>query len=170
MVGSTFRLCLPTGPLTEVRLVHPSGIHSSSTAAPPKPAKDTLSCRVLAVDDRRDNQMLVSELLQKAGAEVMLADGGRVALEMVAQADAAGTPFDIVLMDMQMPDIDGYEATRSLCAAGHRMPIIALTASAMQGDHRKCLEVGCDGYITKPVDARILVATIRRYLAFPPAE
>jgi CheY-like chemotaxis protein len=122
---------------------------------------------VLAADDRRDNRILIAEFLRRSGADVTLVDSGRSAISLADQAAAGGTPFDIVLMDMQMPDVDGYQATSQLRAAGHRMPIIALTASAMKGDQQKCLDVGCDGYLTKPVDFSVLIETIARHLPTP---
>jgi signal transduction histidine kinase len=174
--GSTFRLCLPSEPLASAPAARPpvetpvethveSQIerHVARPAAPKSPTP-RLACRVLAADDRRDNQLLIERILQKAGAEVKIAGDGRSAVEQVIEAAAVGTPFDVVLMDMQMPELDGYEATAQLRAAGYRVPIIALTASAMKGDHQRCLEVGCDDYLPKPIDFRLLVEMVARYV------
>ena len=156
--GSTFRLVLPTGPLAGVDFVRPQAEEHASWQQSPKLTIPRLNCRVLAADDRRDNQLLIEKFLRKSGAQVVIAVNGRSAVEQVVQAAAAGEPFDVVLMDMQMPEVDGYEATAQLRAAGYRLPIIALTASAMKGDHERCLRVGCDNYLPKPIDFSLLVA------------
>ena len=110
-----------------------------------------------------DNQRLVSFILKKAGAKVELAEDGQVATEKALAAHAEGKPYDVILMDMQMPVMDGYEATRELRQHGYRQPIIALTANAMIGDEQKCLDSGCDDYLTKPIDHSTFLPLIAKY-------
>jgi len=113
-----------------------------------------LDCRILLVEDGPDNQRLISMLLRNAGADVELANNGQEALGMLLpelQAENKTEQFDVVLMDMQMPVLDGYSATRQLREKGYQKPVIALTAHAMAGDRQKCLDAGCDEYLTKPI-------------------
>lgn len=110
-----------------------------------------LSGRVLLAEDGRDNQRLISHLLRVAGAEVVVARNGLEAVDAWSRAEDEGSPFGLILMDMQMPELDGYGATARLRSRGCRAPIIALTAHAMAGDRERCLAAGCDDYATKPV-------------------
>jgi CheY-like chemotaxis protein len=120
--------------------------------------------RVLLAEDAPDSQRLLSYYLRKAGAEVVVAENGKVACERSVAALQAGQPFDVVLMDMQMPAMDGYEASRSLRRLGCREPIIALTAHAMEGDRERCLAAGCTDYVVKPVDRETLLRCVREHL------
>ena len=141
------------------------------TATPTPAIPSRLECSVLLAEDGPDNQRLITFLLRKAGAIVTLAENGKIALETALAAHAAGTPFDVILMDMQMPVMDGYQATSQLRAAGYGGPIIALTAHAMEGDREKCVEVGCSDYATKPIEREKLFAAIARWLqATPPVR
>ena len=117
-------------------------------------------CRILLAEDGPDNQRLIAFLLKKAGAEVTLAENGRVACNEALAACDRGEPFDVILMDMQMPVMDGYEATLELRAEGYTGPIVALTAHAMKHDEQKCLDAGCDSYLAKPIERQRLLAIV----------
>ena len=120
--------------------------------------------RILIVEDGKDNQRLFQHYVTKAGARTELAENGQVGYDAALAALKVGTPFDIVLMDMQMPVLDGYNATDRLRGAGYDLPIIALTAHASADDRDKCLAAGCTDYLSKPVDRQQLIRTIAGHL------
>jgi PAS domain S-box-containing protein len=160
--GSTFTVTVGTGSVEGVRIYQPA----SGSAAPPlapsrgRPTVPRLSCRVLVAEDGIDNQRLLSFLLRKAGAEVEVADNGLAAKEKALAAQRDGREFAVILMDMQMPLMDGYTSASNLRAAGYRGVIIALTAHTMTGDRERCLAAGCDDYTTKPIHGAKLISLI----------
>ena len=116
--------------------------------------------RVLyAEDDSLTSRMLASLLSDTAGIEVTRANDGEEALKK-----ALLEPFELILMDMEMPNLDGYEATRRLREAGINVPIVALTAHALDGDRRRCITAGCTDYLSKPFSRQVLLETLRTYL------
>ena len=117
--------------------------------------------RVLLAEDSIDNQVLVSVVLRKQGATVDIAKNGVEAFKMGMNGN-----FDIVLMDIQMPEMDGYEATRALREAGFKKPIVALTAHAMAEERARTLAAGCDGHLTKPLNQTELIETIERLTSY----
>ena len=134
---------------------------ASATLAIPAPAQvQNASVKILLVEDNPVNQRLAVKVLQKAGHQVQTANNGRIACEMVEQH-----PFDLILMDVQMPEMDGFETTAKLRARHHqpRLPIIAMTAHAMTGDRERCLAAGMDDYLTKPLNVLELSAAINRW-------
>ena len=146
--GSVFTVILPTGPLEGVKMLNSptEAVHkiSSQTDTPQQEHLDDL--HILLAEDGIDNQNLISYLLRKAGAHVTIADNGILAVQ-----EASEQSFDVILMDMQMPEMDGYRATRTLRKSGYSGPIMALTAHAMSSDRKECLDAGCDDYMTKPI-------------------
>jgi len=154
--GSTFTMTFETGPLEGVSMLRPEQIFEEQAQAPaPKERWRLPAARVLVADDAAENRELVTLVLSEHGLWVEQAENGRVALEMVLKGG-----YDIVLMDMQMPVLDGYGAAREMRARGVRTPIIALTASAMAGSEREVLAAGCDVYMSKPLDIDALVRTM----------
>ncbi|MCL2348576.1 MAG: ATP-binding protein [Planctomycetaceae bacterium] len=116
--------------------------------------------RVLLVEDSKDNQRLFSLILRKSGAEVLLADNGRQAVEMVEEIMLRENSFDLILMDMQMPVMDGYTATDLIRKMGYEKPIIALTAHAMSEERIKCIAAGCNDFVTKPILRDALITAV----------
>ncbi|MBL9148806.1 MAG: response regulator [Phycisphaerae bacterium] len=163
--GTTFRATFDTGPLAGVAM-----LREPSNAAGSKPApianvgtNDELAGRrLLLAEDGPDNQRLIGFLLRRAGADVTIVGDGQAAVDAVVAAARSATPFDLVLMDMQMPILDGAGAAKRLRELGIRTPILALTAQAMEGDRARCLDAGCDDYESKPIDKRRLFAACMR--------
>lgn len=163
--GSTFTLTISTGCLKNVkRLDHANETQLSSEFSQERHAASLrLDCRILLAEDGSDNQRLIMFLLKRAGAKVTIADNGKIAYDLAMAAQNDGAPFDVILMDMQMPILSGYDATAKLRMSGYTGTIIALTAHAMSTDREKCLESGCNDYVTKPIDRNQLISLVARY-------
>lgn len=167
--GSTFTVTVATGDLASVRMLSPDEIIQSTGPTDQeqtKRADDTGGkpldgLRLLLAEDGPDNQRLISYILKQAGADVLVAGNGQIAIDKVHDACIGGDLFDVILMDMQMPILDGYEATRQLRQKDYTGPIIALTAHAMAEDRQKCLAAGCDDFATKPIDRSKLIAMLK---------
>jgi CheY-like chemotaxis protein len=119
-----------------------------------------LGMNVLVVEDGKVNQIVITKMLQDAGATVQIAENGKLGVEAV---ESSTQGFDVILMDMQMPVMDGYEATIRLRQHGFKQPIIAVTAHALAGDMDKTLHAGCNAYISKPVDRNKLIDMILKF-------
>lgn len=160
-VGTTFGVRIPTGSLERVRRVQcEKDLQSIAVPAPASEPSGELDGHILVVDDHRDVRDLVRRFLEDAGARVTLANDGGSAL---AKYEASQTDeFDAIVLDMQMPVLDGYRAARELRDRGYRGTILALTAAAMSGDREKCQEAGCDEHVTKPVTRSALIDTLHR--------
>ena len=163
--GSVFSATLATGSLNNTAMCeHASeGEYCIAQKKDPRALELELDCRVLLAEDGPDNQRLISFVLKKAGADVTVAENGQIALDHALAARNDGAPFHVILMDMQMPVLDGYQATIQLRQNGYSGSIVALTAHAMTHDCQKCLDVGCDGYQTKPIDRIQLIETVAEY-------
>jgi PAS domain S-box-containing protein len=154
-VGSTFELRLPCIP-TEIGLdAVPSVMNKGSTG------KRLRGVRILVAEDNEMNQLVICDLLDQEGAQVKLVEHGQVAVEAL---DAADADYDIVLMDAQMPIMDGLEATRRIRTTHPNLPIIGQTAHALSEEHARCRAAGMNDVVTKPLDADTLVAVVQRYL------
>lgn len=169
--GSTFALTIPT--VVEqgthlVDVIKQGPPESEPSVAAQQAVK--LSCRVLVAEDFEANQRLIRSILKRAGATVEIAENGIIAVEAVTRAIRSGTPFDVIVMDVQMPEMDGQTATRTLRRLGCETPIIALTANAMDADRERCKLAGCDRFLTKPIDRAALLQTIYELSAPTPSR
>jgi two-component system, sensor histidine kinase len=157
--GSTFSVELPFDPA-------PAGVKPEPVVQPaaPKPAAESKNARLLLVEDNAVNQRVVLAMLRKKGFQIDVANNGQEALNKL---EAAREPYNLVLMDIQMPVLDGLETTRAMRRdpRWERLPIIAMTAHAMIGDRERCLQAGMNGYISKPVQPATLISTIEKHLA-----
>ncbi len=161
--GSTFTVTIPFGLIDESELIQPDLITPQNNVDTVHTTGRRLSCCVLVVDDRRDVRHISQHFLEKAGATVVTAEDGQQAIDIAIAARDSGKPFELIVMDMQMPNVDGLQATGTLRSAGVEWPIIALTADAMKGDRDRCLDGGCDDYLSKPIDHAKLVGMVARY-------
>ncbi|MGB0440537.1 MAG: response regulator, partial [Paracoccaceae bacterium] len=167
VVASDTSLDIPQAPpsehLTEVAAKAPRDDTGDAAPAPPPPTlapEESLeSLRVLVVDDNELNRIVTKSFLDRSRATVALAESGAQALELAAQ-----NTFDVVLMDIQMPDMDGYETTQRLRALGYDMPVLAVTSNAMQHDIDRSAAEGLQAHLTKPLSRGKLVAELRPYV------
>ena len=118
--------------------------------------------KILLVEDNEMNRDMLTRRLERKGFEVVIAVDGQAGIDMASSANA-----DIILMDLSLPVIDGWEATRRIKAdpVTQAIPVIALTAHAMAGDEQKALEAGCDAYVSKPIQAQTFLSTAEKFLS-----
>jgi PAS domain S-box-containing protein len=152
--GSRFRFTARLGRVAQQAPAPACDAHGTALAGP-QPGGRRL--RVLLAEDNAVNQKLAQAMLEKLGHQVTIADDGAQAVGLLGRH-----PFDLVLMDMQMPRLDGLEATRLIRAGGHALPIVAMTANAMDTDRQRCLDAGMDDFLAKPVRTRELAEVIAR--------
>jgi ammonium transporter, Amt family len=122
----------------------------------------SLRPRILLAEDEPDHQRLISLMLHKVGADVTVVENGQSVVGLALQAQEEGYPFDLILMDIRMPVMDGYRATRHLREVGYKLPIVALTANAMREDYEKFLAAGGDDYVSKPLVMNQLIDLVKR--------
>ena len=161
--GSTFRLCLPLVRVEEMQADDPTSRSGREGNEAEFPAE-----RILLAEDHPVNARLVQAMLEKSGQNVTHASDGIAAIEAVKTSEAEGRPYSLVLMDVQMPNCDGYEATRQLRAEGfaeQRLPIVALTANAYEEDAVTAREAGMQDHVTKPVSLETIQAILAKYLS-----
>jgi CheY-like chemotaxis protein len=161
--GSRFELTLP---LIEPELTKPA-THAGPEAAAADPTNLIAGSRILLAEDHDINQMLVTAMLEKCGQSVEVAEDGEQAVAAVMEAQASGAPFDLILMDIQMPECDGYTATatlRELGISAEQLPIVALTANAFDDDVQAAKNAGMQGHLAKPLRFSALVETLQRHL------
>jgi signal transduction histidine kinase len=169
-MGSTFRVTIAAGPRHPRQPETEDGAATARQEAPAQARPSAalplrLSGRILVAEDAPDNQRLIRLVLEKAGAEVTTASDGRAALEAAVNAWRRGAPFDVILTDIQMPVLDGYELVERLRGRDYRRPIVALTANATAEERRQCLAAGCDAYLSKPIDRGRLLSLLAEYLS-----
>ncbi|MBN2447050.1 MAG: response regulator [Phycisphaerae bacterium] len=175
--GTCFRVTVAAEPV-EISQLPPRPATQSATspgtqsAPPSRIASDhgpapLAGCRILLAEDGPDNQRLIRLVLSNAGAEVTMVDNGQLAVDTAWSAHHRDAAYDAILMDMQMPIMDGYAATAHLRQQGYPGVIIALTANAMGGDREKCLTAGCNDYATKPIDRQRLIDTLLHHTSAP---
>ena len=162
--GSVFTLSIPSGANADAEsVIDKYKIAEEIAETPPdQPTSPAAGRRVLVAEDNPANQMLVELLLRRAGLEPILVPDGIEAVDR-ARSEA----FDMVLMDIQMPRMNGYDAARAIRRHGYRGPVIALTAHAMVGDEQKCLDAGCSGYLAKPIKRDLFYQMLAKYLHIP---
>ncbi len=146
--GSTFTLTVPAGALDDVTMLDrpAEAMEQTGGRTGETPPTDLKGVRILLAEDSYDNRILIESFLRMAGGQVTSVANGRAAVDA-----ALAQPFDVILMDINMPEMDGYQATRLLRARGYDRPILALTASAMPGDREQCRQAGCNDHLTKPI-------------------
>jgi len=158
--GSQFEFYINAGDLNDSRFISktpafPSGDSKSAI----NPEVPQLIGRILLAEDNTDNQALISYFIRKTGASIKIAENGAIALQ-----NALDTEFDLILMDVQMPEMDGLEATKQLRQAGYLKPIVALTANATHEDTEECYQAGCNKFLSKPVNWNLFYQTLAEYL------
>ncbi|MBW8002895.1 MAG: response regulator [Planctomycetes bacterium] len=158
--GSTFTLLIPTDiDLDSTKMMTNLDRRKVSREISSEIATIKLSGKILVAEDDFVNQKTIRVILEKAGLDITVVEDGREALKEVVQGD-----YDVILMDMHMPNMNGYEATKVLRDEGIETPIIALTANVLRDDAERCLSIGCDAFLSKPIDRKKLFETLKKYL------
>jgi|GEM_PF-5845876 len=167
-VGSTFILELPLQQPEDAVIVKSADawkrLSCTREALVKTQCSPVINGRILLAEDGKDNQRLLTIYLSKAGATLDIADNGRIALEMIEASEQSGKHYDLLLTDVQMPEMDGLSLTKAIRDRGNNIPIIALTAHAMAEDRQRCIDAGCNDYASKPVNRTDLIAACARLI------
>jgi two-component system sensor histidine kinase/response regulator len=159
--GSVFSLIIPAGvDVTKQPLLDRHNIPSHIEAGKEQVRQVKLTGNILVAEDVRTNQVLIKSLLKRLGLQVTIAEDGNQAVQK-----ALSKQFDLIFMDIEMPNMSGYEATKAIRKEGLKTPIIALTAYAMKGDDEKCIVAGCDDYVSKPIEHKKLLQILSKFLS-----
>lgn len=164
--GTTFTVTMKIGKVSNQEFIEHDfleleALHQSDNTNA-KSDEVKLNYNILLAEDGHDNQKLIRFLLEKEGAKVTLAENGKIAVQLALEAIEKDNPFDVILMDMQMPELDGYAATKLLRSKGFSYPIIALTAHTMGGAREECIAAGCNNYATKPIKRDLFFKAIQK--------
>jgi CheY-like chemotaxis protein/two-component sensor histidine kinase len=159
--GSTFTITIPTNLNIDdqPKIDDPSVQTQEQSKELVKYDEEKFYGNILVVEDTETNQMLIRLLLEKLGLSVTIACNGKEGIQRFKE-----TPYDLIFMDMHMPVMNGYDATKELRAMGIKTTIVALTASALKGDKEKCMSSGCDDYLSKPIDRKALLDILNKYM------
>jgi CheY-like chemotaxis protein/HPt (histidine-containing phosphotransfer) domain-containing protein len=159
--GSVFSLTITAGvDVTKQPFLDRHNMVSHIEAGEDEVKQAKFSGRILVAEDARTNQILIKSLLKRLDLQVTIAEDGNEAVQQ-----ALTEQYDLIFMDIEMPNMNGYEATKAIRKEGLKTPIIALTAYAMKGDDEKCFAAGCDDYISKPIEHNKLLQTLSKYLS-----
>jgi PAS domain S-box-containing protein len=162
--GSIFTVSIPAAPAKKIENLRVPEKSPETPSSAPADLLARLHPRILLAEDNEATLKLISLRLRQAGAEVVTAENGMEALDRTNDASREDHPFDLVIIDMQMPVLDGYDAVRQLRAGGFTKPILACTAFAMSEDRDECIGLGCDDFISKPIQWDRLMAKLTRLL------
>lgn len=166
--GSTFSLTVRANDANSIGVTSPAEydrLKREPARCPNNLAFDWQSRRILVAEDTRANQFLIRRMLEPTGASMDFVEDGERAFKQALSANQDGRPYDLILMDMQMPVQSGYEATRRLREVGIEVPIVALTAAAMEGDRERCINAGCTNYLSKPIARDKLFSVVSQSLS-----
>jgi PAS domain S-box-containing protein len=162
--GTAFRFQVPLRPVEGTAWVESINDRAPCADNSRQEIGASIRGRILLVEDGPDNQRLIAHLLGRAGATVDVAANGRLGLEMIASAESRGVPYDLILTDIQMPEMDGYTMAKELRKRAFTRPIVALTAHALAEDRQRCLDAGCDDHASKPIVRADLLAVCKAWI------
>lgn len=170
-LGSNFRVTIPLGSADQFEWVDPAELRREAKAkenASPESTKGgsrgcRIRARVLLAEDANETRRLFQHILQSAGVEVSTAETGRDAVRKALENHVEGKPFDCILLDINLPDLEGYQVVRLLRESGYTAPVIALTAGTEPGERERCFMAGCDDFATKPLDRCTLLKLVAKY-------